>query len=122
QGRADRVRRRRAAVPRRAARDPRMSVDPGRLRELTLALVRVESPTGATREAADLYARRLEAAGMEVEVQRDVFPATPIVIGRLRGGRPGPTVVLNGHLDTVTIPNAGPNDDGDRVYGSGTAA
>ncbi len=98
-----------------------MSVDPGRLRELTLALVRVESPTGETREAADLYARRLEELGMEVEVQRDVFPATPIVIGRLRGSRPGPTVVLNGHLDTVPIPHGEPYVDADRVYGRGAA-
>src|SRR5213076_3155151 len=75
--------------------------DAGRLRDLTLDLVRVESPTGETRAAADLYAARLEKLGMEVEVQRDVFPATPIVIGRLRGARPGPTVALNGHLDTV---------------------
>ena len=42
---------------------------------------------------------------MEVEVLDEVFPATPIVIGRLRGGEPGPSVVLNGHLDTVPIPH-----------------
>ena len=98
-----------------------MSVDAGRLRDLTLDLVRVESPTGETRAAADLYAARLEELGMEVEVQRDVFPATPTVIGRLRGTRPGPRVVLNGHLDTVPIPHAEPRIDGDRVYGRGAA-
>jgi len=98
-----------------------MSVDADRLRDLTLELVRVESPTGETRDAAALYAKRLEEIGMEVEVQRDVFPATPIVIGRLRGSRPGPTVALNGHLDTVPIPHAEPHVDGDRVYGRGAA-
>jgi acetylornithine deacetylase/succinyl-diaminopimelate desuccinylase-like protein len=98
-----------------------VSVDPERLRKLTLELVRVESPTGETRAAAGLYAQRLEELGMEVEVQRDVFPATPIVIGRLRGGRPGPTVALNGHLDTVPIHHAEPHIDGDRVYGRGAA-
>jgi acetylornithine deacetylase/succinyl-diaminopimelate desuccinylase-like protein len=98
-----------------------VSVDAARLRDLTLELVRVESPTGETRDAAALYARRLEEIGMEVEVQRDVFPATPIVIGRLHGARAGPTVVLNGHLDTVPIPHAEPHVDGDRVYGRGAA-
>jgi acetylornithine deacetylase/succinyl-diaminopimelate desuccinylase-like protein len=98
-----------------------MSVDAGRLRDLTLELVRVESPTGETRAAAELYAARLEELGMEVEVQRDAFPSTPIVIGRLRGSRPGPRVVLNGHLDTVPIPHAEPRVDGDRVYGRGAA-
>ena len=81
-------------------------VDADRLRDLTLELVAIESPTGDTAEVARLYAQRLEEIGMEVEVLDEVFPATPIVIGRLRGGEPGPSVVLNGHLDTVPIPHA----------------
>ena len=51
----------------------------------------------------------------------DEFPKTPIVVGRLRGGEPGPTVVLNGHLDTVPIPHEWPRLDGDTIYGRGTA-
>jgi len=98
-----------------------VSADPDRLRDLTLELVRVESPTGETRAAAELYAQRLEELGLEVELRRDAFPATPIVIGRLRGSRPGATVVLNGHLDTVPIPHGEPYVDGDRVYGRGAA-
>ena len=49
---------------------------------------------------------------MEVELLDERFPATPIVIGRLRGGEPGPTVVLNGHLDTVPIPHEPPRVEG----------
>jgi acetylornithine deacetylase/succinyl-diaminopimelate desuccinylase-like protein len=96
-------------------------VDAERLRDLTLELVEVESPTGDTAEVAVLYARRLEQIGMDVEVLDEVFPKTPIVIGRLRGDRPGPTIVLNGHLDTVPIPHAAPAIDGDLVRGRGSA-
>ena len=96
-------------------------VDADRLRDLTLELVEVESPTGDTAEVARLFARRLEEIGLEVEVLDEVFPATPIVIGRLSGGEPGPTVVLNGHLDTVPIPHAPPRVEGDLIYGRGTA-
>jgi acetylornithine deacetylase/succinyl-diaminopimelate desuccinylase-like protein len=96
-------------------------VDADRLRDLTLELVEVESPTGDTAEVARLFARRLEEIGLDVEVLDEVFPATPIVIGRLRGGEPGPTVVLNGHLDTVPIPHAPPRVEDDFIYGRGTA-
>jgi acetylornithine deacetylase/succinyl-diaminopimelate desuccinylase-like protein len=98
-----------------------MNVDGNRLRDLTLELVQVESPTGDTAEVARLYGQRLEELGMEVELVDDVFPATPIVIGRLRGGEPGPAVVLNGHLDTVPIPHDPPLVEGETIYGRGTA-
>ena len=98
-----------------------MSVDVDRLRDLTLELVEVESPTGDTAEVARLYARRLEEQRDGGRVARRAFPATPIVVGRLRGGEPGPTVVLNGHLDTVPIPHEAPRLEGDTIYGRGTA-
>jgi acetylornithine deacetylase/succinyl-diaminopimelate desuccinylase-like protein len=98
-----------------------MTVDAERLRDLTLELVEVESPTGNTAEVARLYAQRLEEIGMDVEVQDGVFPATPIVVGRLRGAEPGPTIVLNGHLDTVPIPHAPPRVENGSIYGRGSA-
>jgi len=96
-------------------------VDADRLRDLTLELVEIESPTGDTAEVARRYAQRLEEIGMKVEVLDDVFPATPIVIGRLHGGEPGPTVVLNGHLDTVPIPHEPARIENGSVYGRGSA-
>ena len=60
-------------------------------------------------------------SGLVVEVLEERFPKTPIVVGRLSGGEPGPTVVLNGHLDTVPIPHEPPRLDGDTIYGRGTA-
>mgnify|MGYP002336315052 CR=1 FL=1 len=98
-----------------------MSVSAERLRDLTLELVEVESPTGDTAEVSRLYGKRLEELGMEVELLDERFPATPIVIGRLRGGEPGPTIVLNGHLDTVPVPHDPPRVDGERIYGRGSA-
>ncbi len=96
-------------------------VEADRLRDLTLELVQVESPTGDTAEVARLYARRLGECGMEVELLVEPFPQTPIVVGRLRGDRPGPTIVLNGHLDTVPIPHEPPRLDGETIVGRGSA-
>jgi acetylornithine deacetylase/succinyl-diaminopimelate desuccinylase-like protein len=96
-------------------------VDADRLRDLTLELVEIESPTGDTAEVAGRYAQRLEEIGLEVEILDDVFPATPIVIGRLQGGEPGPSVVLNGHLDTVPIPHEPARVEHGSVYGRGSA-
>jgi len=96
-------------------------VDADRLEALTLQLVEVESPTGDTEEVARLYAERLREAGLEVEVLDERFPATPIVVGRLQGSRPGPVIVLNGHLDTVPIPHDPPRVADGRVWGRGSA-
>ena len=96
-------------------------VDADRLRDLTLELVAIDSPTGDTAVVARRYAERLEEIGMVVEVLEDVFPATPIVIGRLSGGEAGPSVVLNGHLDTVPIPHDPARLENGSVYGRGSA-
>lgn len=96
-------------------------VDAAHLRDLTYELVCCESPTGDTAEVSRLYGRRLEEIGLEVELLDEVFPATPIVVGRLAGGRPGPRIVLNGHLDTVPVPHAPPRLDGNTIHGRGAA-
>jgi acetylornithine deacetylase/succinyl-diaminopimelate desuccinylase-like protein len=98
-----------------------MNPDANRLRDRTLALCAVESPTGDTADAARLYAGWCGELGFEVELLDDVFPATPTVVARVKGGAPGPSVVLCAHLDTVPIPHAPPRIDGDRVYGRGSA-
>ena len=97
------------------------NVDADRLRDLTLELVEIESPTGDTAEVARRFAQRLEEIGMDVEVLDEAFPATPIVIGRLQGRQPGPSVVLNGHLDTVPIPHEPARVENGSVYGRGSA-
>jgi acetylornithine deacetylase/succinyl-diaminopimelate desuccinylase-like protein len=96
-------------------------VDADRLRDLTLELVEIESHTGDTADVAHRYAAVLREIGLEVEVLEERFPATPVVVGRLRGSEPGPTIVLNGHLDTVPIPHDAPRVEGGRVWGRGSA-
>ena len=96
-------------------------VDSDRLRDLTLELVEIESPTGDTADVARRYAEVLREIGLDVEVLDERFPATPVVVGRLRGGEPGPTIVLNGHLDTVPIPHEAPRIENGRVFGRGSA-
>jgi succinyl-diaminopimelate desuccinylase len=96
-------------------------VDPEALAELTLELVQTPSPTGDTAEVARLYGERLTEFGMEVELLDEVFPATPIVVARLRGGQPGPTIVFNGHLDTVPIPHEPARAENGTIVGRGAA-
>ncbi len=96
-------------------------VDADRLRDLTLELVEIESPTGDTAAVANRSAAVLREIGLEVEVLDERFPGTPIVVGRLRGADPGPTIVLNGHLDTVPIPHDPPRVADGRVWGRGSA-
>ncbi|MBI3910960.1 MAG: M20/M25/M40 family metallo-hydrolase [Armatimonadetes bacterium] len=94
-------------------------IDPERIAALTLDLVRIPSPTGDTAAVAARFSAALAEAGMEVE-QFTGFPRTPVVIGRRRGG-PGPSLIFNGHLDTVPVPHADPERRGDRIYGRGAA-
>jgi acetylornithine deacetylase/succinyl-diaminopimelate desuccinylase-like protein len=95
-------------------------VDAVRLRALTLELVETPSPTGDTIEVSQLYAERLREIGMDVELH-EFFPRTGTVVALLSGRRPGPRIVLNGHLDTVPIPHEPARAEDDRVVGRGAA-
>jgi succinyl-diaminopimelate desuccinylase len=55
---------------------------------------------GEERAVAGYLAERLRASGAAVEVQ-PVRGHRANVVARLRGSRPGPTLMLNAHLDTV---------------------
>ena len=102
---------------------------------LTQDLIRIPTvnpPGDAYRPCAELLGRRLSARGFHVEYVRaegtpgdsDTYPRTN-VIARIEGGRPGPCVHFNGHIDVVEVgagwtvdPFAGLVRDG-RVYGRG---
>lgn len=95
-------------------------VSPDRAAALTLDLVSIPSPTGDTAAVSERFAAELRSLGMEVELFT-AFPATPVVIGRLRGTGGGPTLILNGHLDTVPVPHPQPERRAGAVYGRGSA-
>ena len=95
------------------------AVNTERVAALALDLVAIPSPTGDTVAVTDRFTQELRDLGMEVETHRD-YPATPVVVGRLRGASGGRTLVLNGHLDTVPIPHAPAERRDGRLYGRGS--
>jgi acetylornithine deacetylase len=120
-------------------------IDAARLRERLVALVRTPSVTGAEDDAIQRIANWLQEAGAEVDywndgisaLQRDSrYPGheverawVPVVAGMVRGDRPGPDVLLTGHVDVVPPgdytqwernPFSG-HEDGLSVYGCGAA-
>ncbi len=83
-------------------------------------------PGGAgEREIAEHVGGVLAAAGFAVKVE-EISPMRCNVVGVLRGTGGGKSLMLVGHLDTVSkdgmaIPPLEPRVDGDRIYGRGAA-
>ncbi|MEA3503019.1 MAG: M20/M25/M40 family metallo-hydrolase [Actinomycetota bacterium] len=119
-------------------------MDQRRIAERALRLVRTPSPTGSEHAAINLVASWLEPIAdevdawvtpmIELESDRD-YPGrevdrddVPVVAARIVGDRPGPTIVLTGHVDTVPVGDAdhwtrdpAGEIDGDTLYGRGSA-
>jgi acetylornithine deacetylase/succinyl-diaminopimelate desuccinylase-like protein len=93
-------------------------LDPARIHQWALELVRIPSPTGASRQAAEYYAARLREMGLPVEFDEE-FPQSPSVIAYLQGGQPGPTLELAGHLDVIPVPDDPPAIRDGVLYGRG---
>lgn len=120
-------------------------IDTTRLRRRLVDLIRIPSVTGQEDAAIARIAEWLGELGVEVdhwhEGIADVltdpnYPGheverawLPVVVGVVRGRKPGPTVVLTGHLDVVPPGDANQwtHDpysgymDGDTVYGRGAS-
>ncbi len=106
-----------------------LQVDERRLVDLLERMVRTESvnpsldPSGAGEaDVAALLAEEARALGMDVELI-DCAPARSSVIATLRGAGGGRSLMLNGHIDTVSIsgmadPLSGRIEEG-RLYGRG---
>ena len=94
-------------------------VDRERLRDLTLSLVRIPSPTGDAVAVSEFYAEMVRSLGLEVEFVED-YPKSPSTIARWDNGANGPTLTLDGHLDTIHAEHPEPRIEGDRIYGRGS--
>jgi acetylornithine deacetylase len=97
-------------------------MDQQRIIARTLELVRTPSPTGNEHAAIGLVASWLTPVADETdawvvpmsELEADPdFPGTevdrdevPVVAARIVGNRPGPSIVLTGHVDTVPVGDA----------------
>jgi succinyl-diaminopimelate desuccinylase len=84
------------------------------------------NPPGDTRDNARFLADRLRVEGVPVEV-RAAKDHLPNVVGTFNAGRPGPHLVLNGHIDVFPVgapegwsrdPWSGAVEDG-KVHGRG---
>ena len=102
--------------------------------ELLTELVAIDSVNpglvpGAAGEAAivTFLRNRVEAAGFATlrSSRRTKHPDRPSLLAWHQGSRPGPTLLLNGHVDTVGVEGMPapfePKVEGDRLYGRGAA-
>lgn len=94
----------------------RVSFD--RLRSTAFELVSIPSPTGDSAQVAREFKNRLESLGLQVQVV-DELPGTQVVLGRLPGSGGGPTLELNGHLDTVPLVHPAPEIRDGKLFGRG---
>ena len=90
---------------------------------LTQEIVRVPSVCGDEAELSDLLSDRMRGMGFDEVYQQEALPGRENVIGVVDSGRPGPTLVLTGHIDTKPV-CVGWDDDpysgrleGGRVHG-----
>jgi acetylornithine deacetylase/succinyl-diaminopimelate desuccinylase family protein len=82
-------------------------IDADAVLECARRLVRApsENPPGNEAPAAEVAAFLCAEAGMEVE-RVEAEPGRTNVVATLDSGRPGPTLLFNGHLDVVPIVDA----------------
>lgn len=99
-------------------------MDEKQLISFTQALIRARSYSGEERQAVSLIVQEMERLGFD----RVWVDDTGSAVGLIQGARPGKTLLLDGHCDTVVANPADWSVDpfagviaGDRLYGRGTA-
>jgi len=71
--------------------------------DLTTQLVAIPTPNppGQEKACAEFIFDTLQSWGIEVELVAEPEPARPQVVAWQRGTGEGPTIIINGHMDTV---------------------
>lgn len=90
---------------------------------LTQEIVRIPSVCGEEAKLSDALAERMRGMGYDEVYQQEALPGRKNVVGVVDSGRPGPTIVLTGHIDTKPVcvgwdedPYSGRLEDG-RLHG-----
>jgi acetylornithine deacetylase len=90
---------------------------------LTQEIVRIPSVCGDEAELSEVLTARMRGMGYDDVYQQEALPGRKNVIGVVDSGRPGPTLVLTGHIDTKPVcvgwdddPYSGRIEDG-RLHG-----
>ncbi len=90
---------------------------------LTQEIVRIPSVQGEEGELARALHARMSGLGFDRVYLQDALPERPNVVGVVDSGRPGPTLILTGHIDTKPVclgwegdPYSGLVEDG-RLHG-----
>ena len=69
--------------------------------QLLTAMIECPSPTGEEAEFAHLLRTLMQRHGLDSRVD-EIYEGRFNVFGMLEGNRPGPTLLLSGHLDSST--------------------
>jgi len=77
--------------------------DRDRIVGIVSALCAHESVSGTEGRIGDWAANELERIGLSV-TRQEVLPGRANIVATLESGRPGPTLLFNGHIDTLPIP------------------
>ncbi len=90
--------------------------------EVVSELCARRSVSGEEAEVSAWTAGELRRLGLDV-MEQEVLPGRTNIIGTFDTGQPGPTLLFNGHLDTLPVPEGGrydpfkPHCENGRLYG-----